>query len=229
MELIEDKRHTITVVIQRNNYNQPFAKILYDGVDAYNLGSKHRDFANYLSKKMDYRPLCFSYANEKVIERDDYDYEYDSHYCVIGSEHFKEDIIALINSLINAILEAYRKDQAIINLFVSDGHDTLCILKDSNNYMGVEERLDIKTKVYEMAVSPSEVVKINAEKRNTYLKKIEGFNREMENNFISQEELDYLCQKVYQETYGIPYDSAKENRNKNAENQVHITIKGFGE
>ena len=165
MKRFDEERNKILILIQRDNHNEPYAKIYYNGQDAFNLSPKNKEFANYIARRMLERQICLSYTTGTTFNssRTQFDYEYDKYYCLVGSYTGKWETYNLIKALYRASFDK----EIDINLFVTDDiSDTICLVKDSVNNLDADGRVRAKSIIEKMIRSAEEVARDNAIKNN---------------------------------------------------------------
>ena len=95
---------SIHILIQRDAKNMPFAKVLYNGKDAFNLDDDMKIFAEYLARKSsiagkDDGLVFASTETGEVMEAEEIDRLIDLEYCISGSEAGKECAYNLISTI----------------------------------------------------------------------------------------------------------------------------------
>ena len=96
---------SIQIIIQRDAKNEPFAKVLYNGQDAFNLDDNMKFFAGYLARKsvvsgIEDKGLVFiSTETGDVLEVNQIDRLTDQEYCISGCESGKQHIKNLIRTI----------------------------------------------------------------------------------------------------------------------------------
>ena len=224
MKRFDEERNKILILIQRDNHNEPYAKIYYNGQDSFNLSPKNKEFANYISRHILERQLCLSFSTGNIIDSNEpeFDYEYDKYYCLVGSYTGKGETYNLIKALYCASFDK----EININLFVTDDvSDTICLVKDSVNNLDADGRVRAKSIIEKMIRSAEEVARDNAIKNNDYYKDLSRTNMEFESGLINYDEANELNEKIYDHYFGEEYDPTKENNDSLVKNVVEI--KGF--
>ena len=224
MKRFDEERNKILILIQRDNNNEPYAKIYYNGQDAFNLSPKNKEFANYISRHILERQLCFSFSTGNIIDSNEpeFDYEYDNYYCLVGSYTGRDETFNLIKALYRASLDK----EININLFVTDDvSDAICLVKDSVNNLDANGRVRAKSIIEKMIRSAEEVARDNTTKNNDYYKALNRTNMEFESGLINYNEANELNEKIYDHYFGEEYDPTKKNNDSIVKNVVKI--KGF--
>lgn len=224
MKRFDEERNKILILIQRDNHNEPYAKIYYNGQDAFNLSPKNKEFANYIARRMLERQICLSYTTGTTFNssRTQFDYEYDKYYCLVGSYTGKWETYNLIKALYRASFDK----EIDINLFVTDDiSDTICLVKDSVNNLDADGRVRAKSIIEKMIRSAEEVARDNAIKNNDYYKALNRTNMEFESGLINYDEANELNEKIYNHYFSEEYDPTKKNNDSIVKNVVEI--KGF--
>lgn len=116
------EKGSIHVLIQRDAKNVPFAKVLYNGQDAFNLDDNTKSFATYVARKStvakkDDGVVFISAETGEVLETSKIDRLYDLEYYISGSESGRESVENLINTI---RCGASNKDIEA-SVFVTDG------------------------------------------------------------------------------------------------------------
>ena len=224
MKRFDEERNKILILIQRDNHNEPYAKIYYNGQDAFNLSPKNKEFANYIARHILERQLCFSFSTGNIIDSNEpeFDYEYDNYYCLVGSYTGKDETFNLIKALYRASLDK----EININLFVTDDiSDTICLVKDSVSNLDAEGKVRAESKIRRMIRTSKEVARDNAIKNNDYYKDLSRTNMEFESGLINYDEANELNEKIYNHYFSEEYDPTKKNNDSIVKNVVEI--KGF--
>ena len=116
------EKGSVHIVIQRDAKNVPFAKVLYNSQDAFNLDDDMKNFAAYLARKSsiaqkDEGLVFVSTETGEVLETSQVDRLMDLGYCISGSESgrkYVEDLISTVRcGASNKDIEA--------SVFVTDG------------------------------------------------------------------------------------------------------------
>ena len=98
------EKGTIIIMIQRDAKNLPFAKVLYNGQDAFNLDDNMKIFARYLTIKSstcspkDEGVVFVSTETGEVLETNKIDKIFDL-YCISGSESGRKHVENLISTI----------------------------------------------------------------------------------------------------------------------------------
>lgn len=224
MKQFREVRNKISILVFRDNKNEPYVKVYYNDQDAFNLSPINKDFANYMARRMQDRQVCYSYIDGKVIDHDNVEIDYDNnkYYCVVGSYSSKAEALSLIES----IYHASHDNEVSINVFVSDGISSpVCIVRDSSSNASVDAKLKTESNIRKMLRSSQEIAKYNQEKDADYRRDMAFTNYRYEDGRIdyqeAKEDFDNMYDYYYSNT-NIPFQDDNNSIVKDV-----VEIKGF--
>ena len=142
----------IQIRIQRDAKNEPFAKVFYNDLDAFNLDEEMKIVAGYVARKavtgMGGEGIVYvSTETGEVLEDGQFDKLLDRNYCISGSLSGRENVMNLVQKI---RLGATNED-VNIPVFVSDGYVDPIFINDQNNYFEtLDELLDGPSESHKM-------------------------------------------------------------------------------
>lgn len=116
------EKGSVHIIIQRDAKNVPFAKVLYNGQDSFNLDDNMKIFAGYLASKSaiehkDEGLVFVSTETGDVLETGQVDRLMDSGYSISGSEIGRQ----YVENLISTIRCGASNKDIKASVFVTDG------------------------------------------------------------------------------------------------------------
>lgn len=117
------EKGSVHILIQRDASNFPFAKVLYNGQDAFNLDQNMKNFAGYLSRKSttahaDEGLIFTSTETGEVLEANQVDRLMDFGYCISGSKSGRQ----YVENLISTVCFGANNQDIGVPVFVTDGN-----------------------------------------------------------------------------------------------------------
>ena len=115
------EKGSVHIIIQRDAKNLPFAKVLYNGQDAFNLDDDMKNFAEYLARKSVFGPekegsVLISTETGEVLENSRVDISSPG-YCISGSESGRQ----YVKNLISTVRSGASNIDIGAPVFVTDG------------------------------------------------------------------------------------------------------------
>lgn len=158
---------SVTIIVQRDAKNEPFARVLYNNQSAFDLDYYMKGCASYLARKStgatDDKGLVFiSTETGDVLEVDQIDRLRDQEYCISGCESGKENI----NKLIKTICSGANDLDIKAPVFITDGKIAPIFINESsisesyNNLSGetrtriIQENMQLLDSIIEKPKAP---------------------------------------------------------------------------